>query len=134
MKNQKYNDDIQSKLDLHVGDRVRAVVGKNVFDKEKAPFSKEIYTIEREDGRRLIIKDEQGYDVKRRYRPSELLKIGEVTDRLGKEKEKAEQEHRKIKKTRKATGKSYSETIEDISNRDEPRQKRKSTPVTRMNL
>jgi len=115
VKNQKYNDDIQSKLDLHVGDRVRAVVGKNVFDKEKAPFSKEIYTIEMEDGRRLIIKDEQGTAVKRRYRPSELLKIGAVTERIGKEKETADKEHRKINRTRKATGKNYEEAQEAIA-------------------
>ena len=134
LKNQQYNDDIQRKLDFAVGDIVRAMVGKNLFDKEKAPFSKELYTIEQEDGRRYIIMDEKGKTLKRRYRPSELLKITGLTERLGKEKQEVEKEHKKINKTRKGTGKSYSETIEDISNRDEPRQKRRSTSVTRMNL
>ena len=113
---------------------MRAMVGKNLFDKEKAPFSKEIYTIEKEDGRRYILKDEKGKTLKRRYRPSELLKITEVTERLGKEKQEAEKEHKKINKTRKATGKSYEEAVEALANKNEPREKRKKKAVEKLNL
>ena len=135
----KYNQEVNNSFGLEPGDRVRAVVGKGTFEKEKARFSQDIYTIKEQVGYKFVLIDETGGTVKRKYRANELLKIGEVTDRLGKEKEKAEQEHRKIKKTRKATGKSYSETIEDVAlalaygtNRDEPRQKRKSTPSNRV--
>ena len=141
LKNQRYNDSIQSGLHLHVGDKVRAVVGKNVFDKEKAPFSKEIYTIDREDGRRFIIVDEKGTAMKRRYRPSELLKIGEVNERIGNKKDKAVEEHKKIVKTRKALGeltnertRAYDEAVAAIGMRDKPKEKRITKRVTKLDL
>ena len=130
----KYNQQVNESFDLEPGDKVRAMSAKGTFEKEKARFSQEIYTIKEQVGYKFILTDEKGITVQRKYRANELLKVGEVSDRLGKEKQKVEKEHKKINKTRRATGKSYSETIEDISNRDEPRQKRKSTPVTRMNL
>ncbi len=63
-------------MKLKVGDKVRTVVGKNVFDKEKAPFSTEIHTIKEVDRRRFLVEGEDGKAVKKRYRPSELLKVG----------------------------------------------------------
>jgi hypothetical protein len=59
------------------------MVGKGVFEKEKAKFSKEIYKIVEQVGYRYILMNEKGDLVKKKYRASELLKIGNVKERLG---------------------------------------------------
>ena len=68
--------------------------------------------------------DERGQKVKRKYRPSELLKVHRVTERIGETKGKAEKEHTHTTRVRKATGKSYDEATESIKKANEPRQKR----------
>jgi hypothetical protein len=83
-RNQFTNHEIQKGIDLNVGDKVRAMIWKGVFDKEKAPFSKEIYIIVDLDGRRYVLADEKGQKVKLKYRPSELLKVNiKFTDLSG---------------------------------------------------
>lgn len=61
------------KRDLKPGSRVRAMVGKGQFEKEKARFSTEVYTIVRQEGYRFVLEDEKGKELTRLYRPSELL-------------------------------------------------------------
>ena len=84
----KYNQQVNESFDLEPGDKVRAMSAKGTFEKEKARFSQEIYTIKEQVGYKFILTDEKGITVKRKYRANELLKVGEVSDRLGKEKTK----------------------------------------------
>ena len=134
LKTKLENDIIQKDVNLDVGDRVRAVVGKNVFDKEKAPFSKEIYTIREANGKRFLLEDEKGNAVKRRYRPSELLKVAKVTERLGKVKEVAEKSHKHVTKVRNALGKSYEAASDAIEKSKESRPIRTKKKVTKLDL
>ena len=48
---------------------------KEKFDKGKQKFSKSLYTIDKREGYKLIIKDE-----KRKLKPSELLKADKVSN------------------------------------------------------
>ena len=82
----------------------------------------------------MLYDDETKRTIKRKYRPNELLKIGEVTERLGKEKQMAEKEHKKINKTRKATGTSYEDAIKAIENKEAPKEKRKTKKVVKLDL
>jgi len=52
-----YNDKLNDKVDLEIGDYVRKRVDKGKFDKEQATFSKEIYVIDRKVGTKYKIID-----------------------------------------------------------------------------
>ena len=72
-ENDKYNRSVKLKLHskFKIGDKVRIFVGKdNVFTKERQSYSKEIYTIEKEEGNVFVI---QG--LSRRYMARDLQKI-----------------------------------------------------------
>ena len=130
----KYNETVNNSFGLLPGDKVRVMNAKENFEKEKARFSQEIYTIKEQVGYRFVLIDEKGSIVKRKYRANELLKVGEVTERLGKEKEEVEKKHKKINRTRRATGKNYEEATLAIAKKDEPREKRIKKKVTKLDL
>jgi hypothetical protein len=71
----KYNNKLDDKIDLDVGDRVRKRVDKGKFDKENAKFSSEIYIVYEKVGRKYLIIDEQGNEQPRKYKYFELLKV-----------------------------------------------------------
>jgi len=60
---------------LKEGEKVRILEEKGKFDKGKQKFSKSLYTIDKREGYKLIIKDE-----KRKLKPSELLKADKVSN------------------------------------------------------
>ena len=108
------------------------MLGKGTFEKEKQRFSSEIYTSVEQDGYKYILKDGEGNAVKRRYRPSELLKVDKVKERIGKVKEVAEKSHKHVTKVRNALGKSYEAASDAIEQSKEPRSvrtKKKVGPV-----
>ena len=75
-ENMKYNRSVKLKLHskFKIGDQVRIFVGKdNVFTKERQSYSKEIYTIEKEEGNAFVI---QG--LVRRYMARDLQLIEDV--------------------------------------------------------
>ena len=96
----KHNEKVNESYDLEPGDRVRAMVGKGIFEKEKAKFSTTIYTISEQVGYRFVLVDEDGKTVKRKYRAGELLKVkGNVEDRIKENVvEKAKAKHKSSKK------------------------------------
>jgi hypothetical protein len=64
----KANQEVNKSYDLKAGDKVRAMVGKGTFDKEKARFSQEIYVIKQQIGYKFIIADiDTGKILKRKY-------------------------------------------------------------------
>lgn len=102
----KANQTIKQTIKLKPGDRVRAMVGKGIFDKEKANFSTEIYTIDPSSyGLLYTLRSEAGTLLKRRYRAGELLVVtGAVKNRVGDGqalKAKKEAEHKKATKVAK---------------------------------
>ena len=110
----KHNEKENEKIDIKEGERVRAMVGKGVFEKEKAKFSTKVYKGLRQEGYRFVLENEDGKEVKRRYRPSELLVIrGEVVDRLGKTNKKAEKENKKSRKVEKELKNIDAEVVEE---------------------
>jgi hypothetical protein len=120
-KNQKkYNQKINDSLSIKTGDTVRAIVGKGIFEKEKARFSLDLYTVMGQEGYRFILKDEKGQQVKRKYRPSELKVVKTVTDRL--EVQKEDNQVRKMQRSKAFN--SYDEIVTAIDKKNEPKSKR----------
>lgn len=109
---QTHNRKVGKTFDVAVGDTVRVRVGKGVFDKEKANYSADLYTITAQVGYRFRLKDEAGAAVDRLYRPGELLKVrGQVKDRLTTARvEAAAVKHKSVLKVRRGVvDKSYDE-------------------------
>ena len=57
------------------GKKVRVLEQKEKFDKGKQKFSKSIYTIDKKEGYKILVKD-----TKRKLKPSELLKADTVAN------------------------------------------------------
>jgi len=110
-KNQKMND----KVTMKVGDRVRVMLQKKTFEKEKATFSTEIYTIEEHRGYRFKLKG-----VKRLYRPSEMNIVTNVKDRL--EPQTEDNQIRRMQRSKAFN--SYDEIVTALDKKDEPKAKR----------
>ena len=70
-----HNQQVYKSVPFHDGDKVRILEKKEKFDKGKQKFSKELYTIDKKEGYKLLIKDE-----KRKLKPSELLKADKVSN------------------------------------------------------
>lgn len=70
MENAEHNTDVSKKITLKVGDHVRVVVGKKVFEKAKATFSKEIHEILEKVGNKYRVSD-----LSKLYKHYELLKV-----------------------------------------------------------
>jgi hypothetical protein len=86
--------------DLAPGDRVRLVIKKKIFDKgDRTRLSKEVYLLDRKEGGKWILKNEQtgkvfeGQGVK----PKDLRKVNEVwtTERKEVEKQKEDEEEQR---------------------------------------
>jgi hypothetical protein len=70
-----HNQQVYKTVPFDIGDKVRILEEKGKFDKGKQKFSKSLYTIDKREGYKLIIKDE-----KRKLKPSELLKADKVSN------------------------------------------------------
>lgn len=111
---QRHNRAVAMSFDIHVGDTVRRLMGRQVFDKEKPRYSTDIYEVIKQDGYRFRLQDEAGGKVLRLYRPSELLKVnGVVDERLHASNEKineAKDNHESILRIQRGTvDKTYKE-------------------------
>lgn len=113
------NEEMNDHIKINIGDKVRVMVGKGIFEKEKAQFSIDTYTVENQQGYRFILKNEQGNLIKKLYRPNEILVIKEVEDRLNNVIEKADKKHKKINKLVRETGDNYEIANEKIKNIDD---------------
>ena len=71
----EHNYDVFKKLSFKAGDKVRAIKSKEIFDKEKARFSKKIYTIVEMKGLKYIIKDDDGNIKMKLYKSHELQPV-----------------------------------------------------------
>lgn len=75
MKGLQHNKEIYYRNNLNIGQTVRAIKSKDIFDKEKPRFSKKIYTIHDIKGLKYIIKDGEGNIKKKLYKAHELQLI-----------------------------------------------------------
>jgi len=70
-----HNQQIYKSVPFKEGEKVRILEKKEKFDKGKQKFSKSVYTIDKKEGYKIIVKDE-----KRKLKPSELLKADTVAN------------------------------------------------------
>ena len=70
-----HNQAIYKSVPFKADDKVRILEDKGKFDKGNNKFSKEIYTIDKKEGYKIILKDK-----KRKLKPSELLKVNTVSN------------------------------------------------------
>jgi len=70
-----HNHNIYKSVPFKENDKVRVIEEKGKFDKGKQKFSKDIYTIDKKEGYKLILNDS-----KRKLKPSELLKVDTVAN------------------------------------------------------
>ena len=70
-----HNENIYKSVPFKQDDKVRVIEEKGKFDKGKQKFSKEIHTISKNEGYKIILKDG-----KRKFKPSELLKVNTVSN------------------------------------------------------
>ena len=73
-----YNKNIFNTINLKVGDTVRAIKEKKLFDKEGQTFSKKIYIIDEIKGYKYIIKDEDDNIKKKLYKSHELQLVDKL--------------------------------------------------------
>ncbi|PNW71958.1 hypothetical protein CHLRE_16g688202v5 [Chlamydomonas reinhardtii] len=101
------------------GDRVRLLEGKALFDKEKATYSQQIYTVTRQEGYRFAVEGKR-----RLYRPSEMQLVrGEVTDRVtggAKRQAEAAQEQRQVRRVARALATTQQQATRAIEAQDPP--------------
>ena len=71
----RHNERVAERFDVRVGDTVRAMLGRERFDKESANWSRQLYTVASQEGYRFRLTDEDGNAIARLYKPGELLKI-----------------------------------------------------------
>ena len=69
------NKEIRESIDLKIGDKVRCIIEKKIFEKEGQNFSKKIYTIKEISGNKYIIVDENDKIKAKKYKANELQKI-----------------------------------------------------------
>jgi len=116
-ENQKEeNQKAFEKVKIKIGDKVRLAISKGIFEKEKQKFSTEIYKVKSIIGYRFVIEDENGKELKRKYRADELQLIKSVEDKINdKKKKKQEDDHKKTKKLSKELDISYDKANKKIN-------------------
>jgi len=70
------------------GDRVRVLISKGTLDKGPQKYSEEIYTLKRIDGLNIVLQNEKGNELKKKYKYYQLLKVKAVEKQAPKEKDK----------------------------------------------
>lgn len=101
-ENARVNRKVDKDIDINVGDKVRVVEGKGVFEKQKATFSRDIYTVEEKIGKRYKVSG-----LKRLYKHYELLVVDDtmvVGKGKGTEKLKSSNRSEKISKELRKEG------------------------------
>ena len=107
----KKNAKIMKSYDIEEGDLVRTVEGKGIFEKEKPKFSKSVHEVVGREGNRFVLHAER-----RKYRPTELKKIGEVSDKITNNvREQAKARHRKVTNVVRDVGLSYEDADRSVS-------------------
>lgn len=111
----KKNKETFKSFGFSIGDKVRVLTNRKQFEKEKASYSTEIYTIEAQQGYKYILKGEDGKFARRMYKPNELQKVGVVTNRVDTGAiNSTQKQHKAASNLSKDTGLSYVEADSQI--------------------
>ena len=94
-----HNQQVYKTVPFDTGDKVRILEQKEKFDKGKQKFSKEVYTIDKKEGYKIIVNG-----TSRKLKPAELLKTTTVSNPI---KEKYVQEKKEKKKKGKVINSLY---------------------------
>lgn len=112
-----YNENLDDKIDINIGDYVLIARDKKKFDKENTTFLPDIHVVYDKIGRKYVIIDADGKELKRKYKYFELQTVDPNTleKRLNeKEMNEVKKLHSNVKKIQKELDKSYNEVINDI--------------------
>jgi hypothetical protein len=90
IKDSVHNQQVYKTVPFDTGDKVRILEQKEKFDKGKKKFSKEVYTIDKKEGYKMIVTG-----TSRKLKPAELLKTTTVSNPIS---EKYKQDKKEDKK------------------------------------
>ncbi len=131
----KYNEKEFKKTKIQIGNTVRVALGRGTFEKEKQKFSSEIYKVASIQGYRFILQDEEGKELKRKYRADELLVVKRVEERKDGSLEKEESKtHKKATKLSKELGIGHDKSLEKIRRKKVPKKSNVSNPSDKVDL
>jgi hypothetical protein len=87
--------------DIQPGDRVRIREARVTFAKEGPRWSGDVYTVKARDGNRFLVVGADGVQLRRRFRPAELLKVTATSARVAKPGARPAAEARQARKLRR---------------------------------
>ena len=95
-RDKRHNYELKERLNsaFKVGDTVRVALPVSTFAKERAPFSRTLYTIVGQQGYGFRLTDEAGKAVEKTYLAREIMKVNAPTARLADRQVKAVQKKR----------------------------------------
>jgi hypothetical protein len=117
-------------MEFSTGDQVRLLLGKGKFEKESARYSTELFKVIEQIGYKFKVEGK-----KRVYRPTEMLMVKDVSDRISQSKKKeVEAKQKKISKVKKGLGVNDQEANKAIQVQDETKTKRTIKKVKKLDL
>jgi hypothetical protein len=125
-----HNQQVYKTVPFNSGDKVRILEQKEKFDKGKQKFSKELYTIDKKEGYKIIVNG-----TSRKLKPSELLKTTTTSNPISEKYIQDKKEDKKKGKVISSLVRNAKMTPEEakaaVKIQDEPRQQRAGRGVIR---
>jgi hypothetical protein len=128
-----HNQKIYNTVPFKEGDNVRILESKEKFDKGRKKFSKELYTINKKEGYKILVNG-----TSRKLKPSEILKTTSQSNPISdnyieakKQEKKAGKDVNKLMRNDKMTRDEAKTAVQTLK-QDEPRQKRAIKKVERL--
>jgi hypothetical protein len=118
-----HNQQVYKTVPFNSGDQVRILEKKEKFDKGKQRFSKELYTIDKKEGYKIIVNG-----TSRKLKPAELLKTTTTSNPISEKYIQDKKEEKKKGKVISSLVRNAKMTPEEakaaVKVQDEPRQQR----------
>ena len=131
-----HNQKVYKSVPFDTGDKVRILEKKEKFDKGKQKFSKEIYTIDKKDGYKLIVNG-----TSRKLKPAELLKTTTTANPISEKYIQDKKEEKKkgkvissLVRNAKMTPAEAKQAVANVDDQLTGRGKRNKKNVVRMDL
>jgi hypothetical protein len=125
-----HNQQVYKTVPFNSGDQVRILEKKEKFDKGKQRFSKELYTIDKKEGYKIIVNG-----TSRKLKPAELLKTTTTSNPISEKYIQDKKEEKKKGKVISSLVRNAKMTPEEakaaVKIQDEPRQQRAGRGVIR---
>ena len=128
-----HNHNIYQSVPFKDGEKVRVLEQKEKFDKGKKKFSKEIYTINKKEGYKILVNG-----TSRKLKPSELLKANTtanpISDKYIQEKKEEKKAGKVVNSLVRNAKMTPAEAKAAVIQQHEPREKRIIKKVVKMDL